>query len=101
MAAVMKAKADENVAQNSVLPSSQLLRNVGNLIFISMTGVQVCHHAFLTNHLETTKRSRTKSKEGFTIGWKLVVSPLNTVEPLNDHCVVNNIIKQFICALYT
>ena len=41
MAVVLKAKIGENVVQNSVLPSSQLLRTVGNLIFISMTEVQV------------------------------------------------------------
>ena len=31
MAAIKKAKIGENVVQNSVLPSSQLLRSVGNL----------------------------------------------------------------------
>ena len=35
----MKLKIGENVVQNSVLPSSQLLRSVENLI--AMTGVQV------------------------------------------------------------
>ena len=89
MAAVMKAEIDENVVQNSVLPSSQLLRSVRNLIFISTTEVQVCHHAFPTGHLETTKRSRTEPTEGCIIDWELVVPLLNTVEPLKDHCVFN------------
>ena len=39
----MKAKIGENVVQNTVLPSSQLLRSVGSLIFISTTVVQACH----------------------------------------------------------
>ena len=89
MAAVMKAKIGENVVQNRVLPSSQLLRSVGNLIFISTTIVQVCHHAFPTKHLETTKKSRTEPREQCTIGWELVVPLLNTVESLNDQCVFN------------
>ena len=66
MSGVMKEKIGENVVQNSVLPSSQLLRSIGNLIFISMTRVQVCHHAFPTKNLETTKRARTEPREGFT-----------------------------------
>ena len=37
----MKAEIGENVVQNSVLPSGQLLRSVRNLIFISTTEVQV------------------------------------------------------------
>ena len=89
MAAVMKVKISENIVQNIVLPSFQLLRSVGNLIITSMTKAQVCHHAFPTKHLKTTKRSRTEQREGFTIGWELVVLLLNTVKPLNDHCVFN------------
>ena len=42
MEAVLKLKISESVVQNSVLPSGQLLRNVGSLI---ITGeVYVCHH---------------------------------------------------------
>ena len=85
----MKAKICENVVQNTVLPSTQLLRSVWNPIFISTATVQVCHHAFPTKHIETTNRSTTEPAEGFTIGWELVVPLLNTVEPVNDHCVFN------------
>ena len=82
MAAVMKAKIGENAVQNTVLPFSQLLRSVGNLMLISTTGVQVCHHAFPTKLLETNKRLRTEPREEFAIGWELVVPLLSTVEPL-------------------
>jgi len=92
MTAVLKLKIHENVVQNSVPPSTQLLRSIGSLITTS--GVHVCHHHSMgfplkAGKLKTIKRSRTEPRKGPKIGWELVLVLLNTVGPLICHCVSN------------
>ena len=56
----MKSEIGENIVSNYL---AKLLRSIGCLIFISMNGVQVCHYAIPTKHLETTRRTRTEQRE--------------------------------------
>jgi len=52
----------ENIVQNSVHPSIQLLRSLGNLILVSMTAAQVCHHSSpsktYTNHPDNQQQNK-------------------------------------------
>ena len=59
MVVVVKAEVGENIVQNSVLPSGQLVRSVGTQFH---HWSEVCHHAIPTKHLKPRDQEQCMAK---------------------------------------